>query len=254
MVCHYFGKGTTIFNQLETLIANNGKYTKKKQENIPTTSSWKLLAVTCKHLSNPLQILLLPIMMFIGAEQAFIAADYTIAFVTCGWGVENIGFVMICFGVCNGIASTSIGGLTKLFGRRFFIFLGFLLHLSLIIGLQFWSPGLKNKFVYFAISGLWGFADAIWLVQIHSLSGMLFQGKEEAAYSNFRLWESLGSVITYAYGPFLCTNLKLYWLLLLLVIGIICYSVIEYIYPRNVEESTVRGAKFTPIKNSNAQN
>lgn len=35
-----------------------------------------MLAVTLKHLANPLQILILPITMFIGAEQAFITADF----------------------------------------------------------------------------------------------------------------------------------------------------------------------------------
>ncbi|XP_044753696.1 UNC93-like protein isoform X2 [Coccinella septempunctata] len=225
------------------------RYTKRKNGDTIRISSWKLLAVTCKHLRNPFQLLLLPIMMFIGAEQAFIAADYTVAYVTCGWGVENIGFVMICFGVCNGIASTFIGGLSRIFGRKFFISLGFILHLSLIVVLHFWMPGSKSRLVYFAISGFWGFSDAIWLVQIHSLNSILFQGKEEAAYSNFRLWESLGSVITYAYGPFLCTHLKLYWLIFLLFIGIICYSVIEHKHSRKEKEESLKGTKFTPIKN-----
>lgn len=40
-------------------------------------SGLKLLAVTVKHLTQKKQILLLPITMFIGAEQAFIAVDFT---------------------------------------------------------------------------------------------------------------------------------------------------------------------------------
>lgn len=40
-------------------------------------SGIKLLAVTLKQLLKFKQILLLPITMFIGAEQAFIAADFT---------------------------------------------------------------------------------------------------------------------------------------------------------------------------------
>lgn len=224
------------------------RYSRKDKEATKRISSCKLLAVTCKQLGNPFQLLLLPIMMFIGAEQAFIAADFTVAYVTCGWGVENIGFVMICFGVCNGIASTFIGGLSRIFGRKFFISLGFILHLSLIVLLKFWVPSSQNRFVYFAISGFWGFSDAIWLVQIHSLNGILFNGKEEGAYSNFRLWESLGSVITYAYGPFLCTHLKLYWLIFLLLVGVICYSVIEYKHERREQEESLKGTKFTQIE------
>lgn len=40
-------------------------------------SGLKLLAVTVKHLFQKKQILLLPITMFIGAEQAFVAVDFT---------------------------------------------------------------------------------------------------------------------------------------------------------------------------------
>lgn len=40
-------------------------------------SGLKLLSVTIKQLSNKYQILLLPITMFVGAEQAFIAVDFT---------------------------------------------------------------------------------------------------------------------------------------------------------------------------------
>lgn len=40
-------------------------------------SGLKLLAVTIKHLMQKKQIFLLPITMFIGAEQAFIAVDFT---------------------------------------------------------------------------------------------------------------------------------------------------------------------------------
>lgn len=60
-----------------------------------------------------------------------------------------------------------------------------------------------------------------------ALSGILFPGQEEAAYSNFRLWESTGSAITYIYNPYLCTNVKLYLLLGLLLIGVSGYTVVE---------------------------
>lgn len=62
---------------------------------------------------------------------------------------------------------------------------------------------------------------------ITALSGILFPGMEEAAYSNFRLWEATGSVVAYAYSPYLCTYLKLYILLALLGFGIIGYGIIE---------------------------
>lgn len=53
------------------------RYSKGRKGSGSELSGLKLLAVTLKHLANPYQILILPITMFIGAEQAFLAADYT---------------------------------------------------------------------------------------------------------------------------------------------------------------------------------
>ncbi|KAJ8929769.1 hypothetical protein NQ314_017506, partial [Rhamnusium bicolor] len=228
------------------------RYDKGRKGSGSGLSGFKLLAVTMKQLANPYQILILPITMFIGAEQAFIAADYTSAFVSCGWGISNIGFVMICFGVCNGIASIFAGSIVKLTGRSPVVCFALSLHVALIVTLLVWRPSPESKLIFFVISGLWGICDALWLVQINSLSGILFPGKEEASYSNFRLWESTGSVITYAYSPYLCTHIKLYLLLGLLIIGALGYTGVEYRqYKNRVKDSeTSTKGKFELIKGS----
>ncbi|XP_017771315.1 PREDICTED: UNC93-like protein [Nicrophorus vespilloides] len=192
-------------------------------------SGTKLLAVTMKQLANPYQLLILPITMFIGAEQAFIAADFNASFVSCGWGISNIGFVMICFGICNAISALFTGSIVKITGRSPVIAFALALHVALIVVLLVWQPEERNKYMYFLVAGLWGVADAVWLVQINSLSGILFPGKEEAAYSNFRLWEATGSVITYAYSPYLNTRIKIYLLLGLLFVGVSGYTAVEFL-------------------------
>lgn len=89
------------------------------------------------------------------------------------------------------------------------------------------------------------------MFSILALYGILFPGKEEAAYSNFRLWESTGSVITYAYSPYLCTNVKLYLLLILLIIGSLGYTGVEYSQykDRLTEEVDPKKGKFELITN-----
>lgn len=87
-----------------------------------------------------------------------------------------------------------------------------------------------------------------------ALSGILFPGKEEASYSNFRLWESTGSVITYAYSPYLCTDVKLYLLLGLLLIGASGYTAVEYQQYKNKhsEKDIKKNRKFELVhKNGN---
>lgn len=39
------------------------------------------------------------------------------AFVGCAYGISNIGFVMICFGVLNALAAPISGSVVKITGR-----------------------------------------------------------------------------------------------------------------------------------------
>ncbi|KAK2575984.1 hypothetical protein KPH14_007345 [Odynerus spinipes] len=191
-------------------------------------TGFKLLAVTLKLLKEKSQLLILPIIIFIGAEQAFLFADYNASFVSCAWGISNIGYVMICFGVANAIAALATGSVMKLTGRAPVLVFAFCLHIAILSFMLKWRPTPDQGMMFFLISGLWGVCDSIWLVQVNSLCGLLFPGREEAAYSNFRLWESTGSVITYIYSPYLCTYTKIYILMAILCVGMIGYAFIEW--------------------------
>lgn len=63
---------------------------------------------------------------------------------------------------------------------------------------------------------------------------MLFRRNKEAAFSNYRLWESAGFVIAYAYSTTLCARMKLYVLFGNLVLGVIGYIIVEIKHRRKV--------------------
>lgn len=66
---------------------------------------------------------------------------------------------------------------------------------------------------------------------------MIFAGSEEAAFSNYRLWESLGFAIAFAYSFSLCANAKLWVLVGILVAGMSGYLTIETIERRKSKRS-----------------
>jgi hypothetical protein len=66
--------------------------------------------------------------------------------------------------------------------------------------------------------------------------GILFPSREEAAYSNFRLWESLGFIISYAYSTFLCATVKIYILLAFLATGMVGYLYVEWKESRKLRQ------------------
>lgn len=123
--------------------------------------------VTVRHLTKRYQLLLLPITMFIGAEQAFVNVEFTAAFVACGWGISKIGYAMICFGVVNAIGSALAGALTKLAGQFWVLIGNTILHLSLIVWMIQWQAVAGDAWTYCVMAALWGLADGIWLVQIN---------------------------------------------------------------------------------------
>ncbi|PSN46516.1 hypothetical protein C0J52_09032 [Blattella germanica] len=188
----------------------------------------KLLIVTVKLLKDPKQLLLLPITAWLGVGQVFRGSDFTIAFVSCAWGISNIGYVMIVYGVTHSISAILTGYIVKLTGRLFTVWSAMVLQIGIIITLLVWKPEPTDAMIFFAISGVWGIVDGVWLVQINALCGMLFPGNEEAAYSNYRVWRSIGFILAYAYSPYLCTSTKIYILLGLLILGMMGYIVIEW--------------------------
>lgn len=64
------------------------------------------------------------------------------------------------------------------------------------------------------------------------LYGTLFRRNKEAAFSNYRLWESVGFVVAYAYSTHLVARMKLYVMLAVLICGVIGYVIVELLHLR----------------------
>ncbi|XP_069705359.1 UNC93-like protein isoform X2 [Periplaneta americana] len=205
---------------------------KQRRADSSELSGIQLLSATAYQLKKPNQQLLIPITVWIGMEQAFIGADFTQAYVSCALGIHNVGYVMICFGVVNAACSVIFGSIMKFVGRVPLMALGALVHACLVGVLLIWRPHPSSPIVFFTISGLWGVGDAVWQTQVNGIYGTLFRRNKEAAFSNYRLWESAGFVIAYAYSTHLCARMKLYVMLAVLVLGVAGYIVVEILHKR----------------------
>ncbi|RZF47982.1 hypothetical protein LSTR_LSTR002048 [Laodelphax striatellus] len=203
---------------------------KQRRNDSNEISGIQLLSATAYQLKKPYQQLLIPITVWIGMEQAFIGADYTQAYISCAMGISSVGYVMICFGVVNAICSLVFGSLMKFVGRFPLMALGAVVHACLIFVLLNWRPHPDKPYIFFTISGLWGVGDAVWQTQVNGIYGTLFRRNKEAAFSNYRLWESAGFVVAYAYSTHLCARMKLYVMFVVLVIGMIGYCIVEFLH------------------------
>ncbi|CAG5123752.1 unnamed protein product [Candidula unifasciata] len=188
----------------------------------------KLLVSTFRHLfSSPIQLMLIPMTIYSGVEQAFIGGDFTKAYISCTLGIWNLGFVMICYGVADAICSILFGRLVHYIGHIPFFILAFVTHGSLQIAFLYWVPSKDEPIVFYVSAALWGMGDAVIQTQINALYGHIFHDKAEAAFANYRLWESLGFAVTFAYNDYLCTDTKLYICLGVLAASVVCYTMVE---------------------------
>ena len=73
-----------------------------------------------------------------------------------------------------------------------------------------------------------------------ALYGSIFADNSEAAFSNYRMWESLGFIIAFAYSAFLCTDTKLYVTMAFLIGGMLLYFVVEVIERKKLKKLKAR--------------
>ncbi|XP_072299595.1 protein unc-93 homolog A [Eucyclogobius newberryi] len=171
---------------------------------------------------------LIPLTMYSGFEQSFLSGEYTKNYVTCALGIHFVGFVMMCFGATNSISSYVFGRLAQYTGRAPLFLLAAALNLACIIALLLWRPDPTQLPMFFVFPALWGVSDAVWQTQTNALYGVLFARDKEAAFANYRMWESLGFVIAFAYSTFLCLEYKLYILLAVLGATVVTYPIVEW--------------------------
>ncbi|XP_075977894.1 UNC93-like protein isoform X2 [Anticarsia gemmatalis] len=191
-------------------------------------SGFALLAVTMRHCAQPTQLLLLILNIYIGLHQAFFSADFTASFVSCAIGTGSVGFVMMMYGFSDAVGCLLTGYLAKAVGRLPLILCALVMHGGVFVMLLSWRPHVGDDYVMFIIAMLWGLCDSIWTVQITGYYGTLFAGKEEAAFSSYRLFEAVGYIIAYSISPYLRTMYKVHLLIAMMLVGVCGYFTVEY--------------------------
>ncbi|OXA46753.1 UNC93-like protein [Folsomia candida] len=189
------------------------RYGERERQGAASTLTGKSLFIaTFRHMRKPYQIMLIPITIWSGMEQGFFGAEFTTGWVDCAWGIEKIGYVLVCYGVCDAVASVSFGPLIRYVGRLPIFIFGAAASLSSSShGRQIVKPPLSSSSS----------------TQINAFYGVIFPQDEEAAFSNYRLWESVGFILAYVFSNVLCVRPKLWILVGVITVGMAGYFIIE---------------------------
>ncbi|KAF7690528.1 protein unc-93 homolog A [Silurus meridionalis] len=228
LMCCYIGVGVLAMLLVAIFLENIDVKEAKEFRNNKDNHFFSTFLATFKLLRDKRLIMLIPLTMYSGFEQSFLAGEYTKNYVTCALGIHYVGFVMICFGAVNSLSSYTFGKLAQYTGRIALFCFAAVINLSSAIALLYWRPHLDQLAVFFVFPALWGMADAVWQTQTNALYGILFPQHKEAAFANYRMWESLGFVIAFAYSTYICLSTKLYILISVLLLTMLTYLWVEY--------------------------
>ena len=95
---------------------------------------------------------------------------------SCAYGVEKVGFVLMAYGATDALCSFSFGFIIKQVGRVPIFLFGMLINGIVIVVLFTWSPHPDQAYVFYILAALWGMADAVWQTQIN---GEAMRGREK---------------------------------------------------------------------------
>ena len=154
-------------------------------------------------------------------------------FVTCPYGLATLGKVMMTYGAANALISISSSFVTKRSGRMPVFIFGALINAGALAAMLAWTPTVKTLPVVYTLAVLWGVSDGIWQAQINALYGVLFANNEEAAFSNYKLWESLGGLFGFATNAAgVCIFTKIITTIVFLGLGMMGYLILELLESR----------------------
>uniref|UniRef100_A0A7E4V181 Potassium channel regulatory protein unc-93 n=1 Tax=Panagrellus redivivus TaxID=6233 RepID=A0A7E4V181_PANRE len=187
-----------------------------------------VLRLTLRNLRRPKPMLLVPLTVFNGIEQAFAVGVYTKAYVGCGLGIGHIGYVMTAFGVADAICSLVFGPLIKLFGRMPLFVFGAVINMLMIITLMIWPLNPSDGALFYVIAGVWGMADGVWNTQINGFwVALVGRDSLEVAFANYRFWISLGLAVGFILIRFTSIDMYLLVAFFVLLVGFLGYLIIE---------------------------
>uniref|UniRef100_F6SMP7 Major facilitator superfamily (MFS) profile domain-containing protein n=1 Tax=Ciona intestinalis TaxID=7719 RepID=F6SMP7_CIOIN len=204
------------------------------------------LKETFRHMVSPLHLLVLPMVFYCGVFTAFSVAEFTRAYVSCTIGVEQIGIVMVAYGLTSMAVSGVSTQLLPHFGRNRLVFVSAFLHLGTFLFCLFYSPSSQSPWMIYLNAVLLGACDGAIVNVIQGMIASYFGDQLAIAFSVKNFGTNLGVVAGTGWSTILCVYVKLYILMGLLAFSFICYIFGEIWFQNKVKRSSADTAKAAP--------
>jgi len=186
-------------------------------------SSCHVLTSVLRLMVRPHLYLLIPIMVVNGLEVGFAWSTLTANVIKVNLGEANIGLCMICFGVLDTFSALFFGKISDRVGINILVCIAFALQIACCAWLWFYFDDLKKNSwkEVLIVCGVWGIGDGISTTLISARLGAWFPKEKDAAFSNWKIFQSLGISIIFFMQDYLSLKSMILMVGISWVVGII---------------------------------
>ncbi|XP_077969125.1 protein unc-93 homolog A-like [Styela clava] len=138
-----------------------------------------------------MQLLLIPITLYLGLLKAYVFSELTRAFSSCVVGVEMVGIHMATYGFSDAVLSYVVGKVGKKIGRIPFFVFSMVVDFGSYAYCLWWDPNLESAWSIFIIYFAFGVTDGIWQTLTNVLYLEYFEGSHDVAVTSCVLWSTL---------------------------------------------------------------
>ncbi|KAL6336273.1 hypothetical protein AAG906_014442 [Vitis piasezkii] len=152
-------------------------------------------------------LLIIPLFVYSGLQQAFVWAEFTKYIVTPALGVSGVGGSMAVFGAFDAICSLAAGRLTSgLLSITWIVSGGAFAQVIVLLWILLKyrvTSGVLGTIYPLLMAAIWGIGDGVFNTQINALIGILFKNDTEGAFAQYKVWQSASISAVFFLSPYI---------------------------------------------------
>ncbi|XP_005096597.1 protein unc-93 homolog A isoform X1 [Aplysia californica] len=174
-------------------------------------------------------VLLIPLFMGQAMAVGVLYGDYTRDYISCGIGIQWVGYIMTSYGVCTAVFAISINSLARHMGRLSLFIIAVLADVSTLVAMLIWSPaGNEYVAVYFLIPAVSGISEGIMQAQFNTLVAQVFSDNMTPAFATYHTSKATSFTLTFVLSTFVCLRYRLFISIGLYGLGLVGYLITEF--------------------------
>ncbi|CAN6348101.1 unnamed protein product [Urochloa humidicola] len=210
----------------------------EKVYNDPVHSSFgALLKYIVAPLKDQRMLLLIPLMVYIGIQHAFVWAVFTKSIVTPVLGISGVGGAMAIYGAAGTVCALVTGYLTSgLYSATLIVSFGVIVQAVVLFWLLlFYSPmgGVLGAVAPLLIGALWGAGDGMMNTELNAIIGLLFEDAKEASFAQFKVWECGAVAVIFFLSPHVTLQAMLILMTVALFISFGAFMLLTFVVEKS---------------------